>query len=69
MLFYEYFHGDDGAGLGANHQTGWTGIIARLMHVFATTSAEQVLALGKSAALIVEEDRTAARPRGKPGKG
>ena len=69
VLFYEYFHGDNGAGLGANHQTGWTGIIARLMHVFATTSAEQVLALGKSAALIVEEDSTAARPRGKPGKG
>ena len=29
LLFYEYFHGDNGAGLGASHQTGWTGIIAR----------------------------------------
>ena len=36
LLFYEYFHGDNGAGLGASHQTGWTGLIARLMHLFAT---------------------------------
>ena len=43
ILFYEYFHGDNGAGLGASHQTGWTGIIARAMHLFATTTAEQVL--------------------------
>ena len=41
LQFYEYFHGDNGAGLGANHQTGWTGVIARAMHLFATTSAEQ----------------------------
>jgi hypothetical protein len=31
ILFYEYFHGDNGAGLGANHQTGWTGLIAKLL--------------------------------------
>ena len=49
VLFYEYFHGDNGAGLGASHQTGWTGIVARLMHFFASTSAEQTLELGKSA--------------------
>ena len=36
LLFYEYFHGDNGAGLGASHQTGWTGVIARTMHLFAT---------------------------------
>ena len=52
ILFYEYFHGDNGAGLGASHQTGWTGIIARGMHLFATTTAEQVLQLGKMAAVI-----------------
>jgi hypothetical protein len=51
ILFYEYFHGDNGAGLGASHQTGWTGIIARAMHLFATTTAEQVLELGKMAAM------------------
>jgi hypothetical protein len=56
ILFYEYFHGDNGAGLGASHQTGWTGIIARSMHLFATTTAAQVLQLGKSAA-IVEVDK------------
>jgi hypothetical protein len=56
LSFYEYFHGDNGAGLGASHQTGWTGIIARAMHLFATTTAEQVLELGKRAA-VVEVDR------------
>ena len=51
LLFYEYFHGDNGAGLGASHQTGWTGIIARGLHLFATTTAEQALELGKKAAV------------------
>ena len=50
VLFYEYFHGDNGAGLGASHQTGWTGVVARGMHLFATTTAEQVLKIGKAAA-------------------
>jgi hypothetical protein len=31
VLFYEYFHGDNGAGIGAGHQTGWTGIVAKLL--------------------------------------
>jgi Mannosylglycerate hydrolase MGH1-like glycoside hydrolase domain len=31
VLFYEYFHGDNGAGLGASHQTGWTGIVSKLL--------------------------------------
>ncbi len=39
ILFYEYFHGDNGAGLGASHQTGWTGLIARLIDLFARGSA------------------------------
>jgi hypothetical protein len=47
-LFYEYFHGDNGAGLGASHQTGWTGVIARIMHLFATMSGEKILQGGKS---------------------
>ena len=50
VLFYEYFHGDNGAGIGASHQTGWTGIIARIMHLFATSTSEEVLELGKAAA-------------------
>src|SRR5689334_3945360 len=32
LLFYEYFHGDNGAGIGASHQTGWTGCIGRIIH-------------------------------------
>jgi hypothetical protein len=55
VLFYEYFHGDNGAGLGASHQTGWTGIIARAMHMFATSTAEQVLELGQKAAIVETE--------------
>jgi hypothetical protein len=50
ILFYEYFHGDNGAGIGASHQTGWTGIVARLMHLFATTSAVKLADAGKQAA-------------------
>jgi hypothetical protein len=58
VLFYEYFHGDNGAGLGASHQTGWTGIIARMMHLFATTTPEQALESGKIAAVLeVQESR------------
>ena len=57
MLFYEYFHGDNGAGLGASHQTGWTGIVARLMQLFETTSAADVLAEGK---VSVVRDRAEA---------
>ena len=51
VQFNEYFDGDTGAGLGASHQTGWTGLIARLMHLFATTSADDVLERGKNVAL------------------
>lgn len=56
ILFYEYFHGDNGAGLGANHQTGWTGIIASIMHLFGTTTSEQALELGKVAAVTDKLD-------------
>jgi hypothetical protein len=48
ILFYEYFHGDNGAGLGASHQTGWTGAITRLMDVFARMTATQALELPKA---------------------
>jgi len=50
LLFFEYFHGDNGAGLGASHQTGWSGLVARLMHLFATSTAEETRDLGKDAA-------------------
>jgi Glycosyl hydrolase family 63 C-terminal domain len=43
ILFYEYFHGDNGAGIGASHQTGWTGIVARLLQLKACLTSEAVL--------------------------
>jgi hypothetical protein len=52
ILFYEYFHGDNGAGIGASHQTGWTGIVARLMQIFATSTSDQFLELGKQSGFI-----------------
>ncbi len=47
ILFYEYFHGDNGAGLGASHQTGWTGTIARTLDLFARVTAEDLLQVSK----------------------
>ena len=44
ILFYEYFHGDNGAGLGASHQTGWTGLIARILDIYARVNSEDVAA-------------------------
>ena len=43
VLFYEYFHGDSGLGVGASHQTGWTGVVAKLMQLFGSVSAEAML--------------------------
>ena len=63
ILFYEYFHGDSGLGLGASHQTGWTGIIARMMHVISTSTAEQFLELGKMAAVIQTDAPSSKRSR------
>ena len=50
LLFYEYFHGDNGAGLGASHQTGWTGLVAKTIQLFGLLDAEKALAVGKQAA-------------------
>ncbi len=61
ILFYEDFHGDNGAGLGASHQTGWTGVIARAMHIFATSTADQFVEIGKAAG-AVEVDPTLQAP-------
>jgi hypothetical protein len=43
ILFYEYFHGDNGAGLGASHQTGWTGTAAFFLDFFGRVDAKNVL--------------------------
>jgi len=52
ILFYEYFHGDNGAGLGASHQTGWTGLVAKTIQLFGLLDAERALASGKEAILV-----------------
>ena len=48
ILFYEYFHGDNGAGLGASHQTGWTGLVAGLIDLFGRIDGTQYLNAGKA---------------------
>jgi hypothetical protein len=50
LLFYEYFHGDNGAGLGASHQTGWTGLVAKLIQVYGFLDATRLLEVGKRGA-------------------
>jgi len=49
ILFYEYFHGDNGAGIGASHQTGWTGLVATLIELFGRLDAARFLELGSRA--------------------
>ena len=48
VLFYEYFHGDNGAGLGASHQTGWTGLVALLLDLFGRVDAKLLLETERS---------------------
>jgi hypothetical protein len=48
ILFYEYFHGDNGAGLGASHQTGWTGLVGKLIELFGRIDGRQFLDAGKA---------------------
>jgi hypothetical protein len=56
ILFYEYFHGDNGAGLGASHQTGWTGTIAVLLDLFGRIEAKDLeLEIGRVVARAVRE--------------
>src|SRR5215470_11371499 len=52
LLFYEYFHGDNGAGLGASHQTGWSGCVAKLVELFGRLDAKNLLQVGKAAAFV-----------------
>jgi hypothetical protein len=57
ILFYEYFHGDNGAGLGASHQTGWTGLVATVMDIFGRMDAKTALETdrGRVIAKVVQE--------------
>ena len=47
VLFYEYFHADNGAGLGASHQTGWTGLVAKLIELYGSLDPQRLLQEGK----------------------
>jgi hypothetical protein len=49
ILFYEYFHGDNGAGLGASHQTGWTGVVAKTIQLYGLIDPKRALETGKQA--------------------
>jgi len=55
ILFYEYFHGDNGAGLGASHQTGWTGLVGGLIDLFGRLDGTQYLNVGKAAVFARQE--------------
>jgi hypothetical protein len=61
VLFYEYFHGDNGAGLGASHQTGWTGVVAKLIQLFGMLDAPKLLEAGKQAAFTGGKARGEAK--------
>jgi hypothetical protein len=50
LQFYEYFHGDNGAGLGANHQTGWTGLVAKMIELYGRLDPQMLLKEGKRSA-------------------
>ena len=60
ILFYEYFHGDNGAGLGASHQTGWTGLVAKLIEIFGRIDGAHYLEVGRKAAFAEKEPKVRA---------
>jgi len=55
ILFYEYFHGDNGAGLGASHQTGWTGLVGHAIALFGRLEMDKFLQAGKGGAFATSE--------------
>ena len=52
MLFYEYFHGDNGTGIGASHQTGWTGLVAWLLMSLEVLDPKEILDKGFDAVAL-----------------
>jgi len=61
ILFYEYFHGDNGAGIGASHQTGWTGSIAPLIRLFRHLDGPTILERWDSGSLFYRVGETPSR--------
>jgi hypothetical protein len=52
IQFFEYFHGDNGAGLGASHQTGWTGLVAKYVDLFRRLDGPRLLETGRAGAFV-----------------
>ena len=63
VLFHEYFHGETGKGLGAAHQTGWTGLVAPLIEMFGVLDPQQLLKGGKKAMYIRKESAPEAKEK------
>jgi hypothetical protein len=61
ILFYEYFHGDNGAGLGASHQTGWTGVVAKTIQLFGLLDGNKMLVEGKKAVFAQTNEKSKAQ--------
>src|ERR1700748_1198036 len=61
ILFHEYFHGENGAGLGASHQTGWTGVIAFILQQRGRRARAAVLARATAALLSARDELVALR--------
>jgi Glycosyl hydrolase family 63 C-terminal domain len=61
ILFYEYFHGDNGAGLGASHQTGWTGLVAKTIQLYGLLDPERLLQAGGQVAFARDGRTTTAK--------
>jgi hypothetical protein len=62
LLFYEYFHGDNGAGLGASHQTGWTGLVAKMIQLYGLLDPRRALEVGKEAGFVQGTRSSAGKP-------
>lgn len=63
ILFYEYFHGDNGLGIGANHQTGWTGCIAQVMQTTGILTQELISQLATNTEVESEAMRIYLNPK------
>jgi len=61
ILFHEYFHGDNGAGLGASHQTGWTGAVASLIEFYGFLDPKRLLESGEQAGLTKSAPKAAEK--------
>jgi len=62
ILFYEYFHGDNGAGIGASHQTGWTGLVAKIIQLFGVLDPQRSLEVGKRAGFDLKPSSVKTAP-------